>query len=264
MTDRSFGMIGRSINLQGVTIMEGIPENMTPKYKEMAIRLLTRQLWTEHATMDIFGRAIGLAPTWKDEIRTSRFTKEEGTHTRICADVLEALGVDVDESLRIRGESDAYFDIKTGGMTSWVEVTAFNMIGDRAGSRQITAYENNSLPAWGSKLTGLLEEEAGHQAYGDAMAVKLCNESEENRLQMQGFVDVFLPRDVKVSFGRLDARANEYCLEVGLKTKDAAQLQWEYFESLFRVFEEAKLKFPNFESAGCELAPKVKKDFGLH
>jgi 1,2-phenylacetyl-CoA epoxidase catalytic subunit len=213
--------------------------------------------------MDIFGRAIQLAPTWKDEVRTSRFTKEEGTHTRICAEVLEALGVDVDESLRKRGNADAYFDIKKGGMDTWIEVTAFNMIGDRAGSRQITAYENNSLPAWGSKLTKLLEEEAGHQAYGDAVAVRLCNESEENRKKMQGFVDIFLPRDVKVSFGRLDAKANDYCLEVGLKTKDAAQLQWEYFESLMPVFEKAKLTFPNFEEAGCELAPKVKKDFNL-
>lgn len=148
-------------------------------------------------------------------------------------------------------------------MDSWIEVTAFNMIGDRAGSRQITAYENNSLKAWSEKLTKLLSEEAGHQAYGDEMAVKLCNESEENRQRMQGFVDIFLPRDVKVSFGRLEARANDYCMEVGLKTKDAAQLQWEYFDSLMPVFKRAGLRFPKFAEAGCELAPKVKQDFGL-
>jgi 1,2-phenylacetyl-CoA epoxidase catalytic subunit len=243
--------------------MQDISANMTPEYKAMAIRLLTRQLWTEHATMDIFGRAICLAPSWKDEVRTARFAKEEGTHTKICADVLEALGVDVDESLRKRGPSDAFFSIKQGGMDSWIEVTAFNMIGDRAGSRQITAYENNSLKAWSDKLTKLLAEEAGHQAYGDEMAVKLCNESEEGRRRMQGFVDIFLPRDVKVSFGRLDAHANDYCMEVGLKTKDAAQLQWEYFDSLIPVFKRAGLRFPKFEEAGCELAPRVKKDFGL-
>ena len=245
------------------TKMEGIPEDMTPKYKEMAIRLLTRQLWTEHATMDIFGRAIRLAPSWTDQVRTSRFTKEEGTHTRICADVLTALGADVDELLEKRGDSDLFFGIQEGGMTSWVQVTAFNMIGDRAGSRQITAYEHNSLPAWGDKLSQLLAEEAGHQAYGDNMAVKLCNESKEQHAEMQSFVDTFMPVDVRRSFGRLDARANEYCLEVGLKKKDAAQLQYEYFESLMHVFEAAKLKFPNFEEAGCELAPRVKKEFKL-
>lgn len=243
--------------------MDGIPADMTSKYKEMAIRLLTRQLWTEHATMQIFARAIKLAPSWKDEVRTARFTKEEGTHTRICADVLEALGVDVDDSLQKRGDPDAFFGIQPGGMTSWVQITAFNMIGDRAGSRQITAYENNSLPAWGSRLSTLLAEEAGHQSYGDAMAVKLCNESPEKRAEMQAFADTFLPVDVRRSFGRLDAHDNAYCLEVGLKTKDAAQLQYEYFESLIPVFEAAKLKFPEFESQGCELAPKVKKEFKL-
>jgi 1,2-phenylacetyl-CoA epoxidase catalytic subunit len=237
---------------------------MDPAYRDMAIRLLTRQMWTEHATMDIFGRAIKLAPSWSDQVRTSRFTKEEGTHTTICAKVLEDLGVDVDESLAKRGDSDAFFGIQPGGMTSWIQVTAFNMIGDRAGSRQITAYENNSLPAWGTQMTKLLAEEAGHQAYGDKMAVQLCSESPEQRAQMQGFVDKFLPVDVKVSFGRLDARTNEYCLEVGLKTKDAAQLQYEYFESLIPVFEAAKLKFPEFEAQGCALAPRVKKEFGLH
>ena len=95
------------------------------------------------------------------------------------------------------------------------------------------------------------------------MAVKLCNESKEQHAEMQSFVDTFMPVDVRRSFGRLDARANEYCLEVGLKKKDAAQLQYEYFESLMHVFEAAKLKFPNFEEAGCELAPRVKKEFKL-
>lgn len=244
--------------------MEGIPENMTPEYKDMAIRLLIRQLWTEHATMDIFARAIRLAPTFKDEARTARFTKEEASHTQICARVLEALGVDVDESVRKRGDPDEFFGIKAGGMTSWAEVTAFNMIGDRAGSRQITAYENNSLPAWGIPLTKLLEEEAGHQAYGDEMAIKLCNESDKLRAEIQAFADEFLPVDVMRSFGRLDAKANAYCMEVGLKRKDAAQLQYEYFESLMPVFNKADLTFPAFEENGCELAPKVKEDFNLH
>jgi 1,2-phenylacetyl-CoA epoxidase catalytic subunit len=244
--------------------MDGIPKDMTPEYKEMAIRLLTRQLWTEHATMDIFARAIRLAPSFADEARTARFTKEEATHTQICATVLEELGVGIDKSLESRGDPDVFFGIKKGGMTSWAEVTAFNMIGDRAGSRQITAYENNSLPAWGQPLTKLLEEEAGHQAYGDAMAVKLCNESEEQRSEIQLFADEFLPVDVMRSFGRLDAKTNAYCMEVGLKHKDAAQLQHEYFESLIPVFDKAGLTFPEFEANGCELAPKVKEDFNLH
>ena len=244
--------------------MEGIPENMAPGYREMAIRLLTRQLWTEHATMDIFARAIRLAPTFKDEVRTARFTKEEAGHTQMCANVLEALGVNVDASLKKRGDPDEFFGIKPGGMTSWAEVTAFNMIGDRAGSRQITAYENNSLPAWGQAMTKLLEEEAGHQSYGDRMAVKLCKESDELRAEIQVFADEFLPVDVMRAFGRLDAKANAFCMEVGLKRKDAAQLQYEYFETLIPVFEEAGLTFPEFEANGCELAPKVKEDFNLH
>jgi len=238
-------------------------EHLDSKYREMAVRLLTRQMWTEHATMEIFGRAIQLAPSWTDQIRTSRFTKEEGTHTSICAEVMEDLGVDVNESLRKRGDSDAFFGIQKGGMTSWIQVTAFNMIGDRAGSRQITAYEDNSLPAWGRRLGKLLQEEKGHQDYGDKMAVQLCNESPEQRTTMQGFVNKFLPVDVKVSFGRLDAAANDYCLEVGLKTKDAAQLQYEYFESLAPVLDAAGLTWPEFESQGCALAPRVKSKFGL-
>lgn len=243
--------------------MDGIPENMTDEYRDMAIRLLTRQLWTEHATMDIFGRAIRLAPTWEDQVQTARFTSEEGSHTEKCARVLTALGADVDALLRKRGDSDIFFGIQEGGMTSWAQVTAFNMIGDRAGSRQISAYRNNSLPAWGEAMNEVLAEEAHHQHYGDVTAVRICNESVDARAEMQAFVDRFLPVDVAHAFGRLDAAANKYCLAVGLKTKDTATLHYEYFASLVPVMKKAGLSFPSFKAANVELAPRVTAEFGI-
>lgn len=54
------------------------------------------------------------------------------------------------------------------------------------------------------------------------MAVKRCNESEARHAETRQSVDAFLPVDLMRSFDRLDARANAYRLEAGLKFKNAA------------------------------------------
>src|SRR5574340_775814 len=110
--------------------MRKVPQYLDPAYKDMAIRLLTRQILAESATSELFGLAIRLGPTWRDQIQQAQFTHEEADHVRICAEVLEALGADVDEILKRRGNAADFFGVAPSGFQSWVEVAAFNLIGD--------------------------------------------------------------------------------------------------------------------------------------
>lgn len=245
--------------------IEGIPDNMTAEYRDMAVRLMTRQLFAESATCELFGRAIGLAPTWRDEVQQARFAKEEAEHVSYVAQVLEALDVDVDSLLARRGAATAFFGLGEGGLDSWTAVIAFNLYGDRAGSHQIRAYVDNSLPAWGTKMRQVLADEAHHQGYGDREAVRVCRDP-ETRAEMQAIIGASMPITVKRAFGRLESEENRYCLEVGLKVKglDTAQVQHNYFKSLEPVMGKAGLRWPAFAANGVELAPSVARDFGLH
>lgn len=245
--------------------IDGIPADMTPEYRDMAVRLMIRQLFAESATCELFGRAIGLAPTWRDEVQQARFAKEEAEHVAYIADVLEALDVDVDALLERRGAATSFFGLGAGGLDSWTAVIAFNLYGDRAGSHQIRAYLDNSLPAWGAKMRLVLADEAHHQGYGDREAVRVCQDS-GTRAEMQAIIDASMPITVKRAFGRLESDENRYCLEVGLKVKglDTAQVQYNYFKSLQPVMEKAGLRWPAFAAHGVELAPRVAAAFGLN
>ena len=244
--------------------MEGIPQGMTPEYRDMAVRLMTRQVFAESATCELFGRAIGLAPSWRDAVRQARFAKEEAEHVEYVADVLDALGTDVDGLLERRGGAAAFFGLDAGGLKSWTAVIAFNLYGDRAGSHQIRAYLDNSFPAWGKAMRQVLADEAHHQSYGDREAVRVCQDAGA-RAEIQAIIDASMPITVKRAFGRLESDENSYCLEVGLKVKglDTAQVQYNYFESLRPVMAEAGLRFPAFAANGVELAPRVRQDFRL-
>ncbi|MGD9944838.1 MAG: Phenylacetic acid catabolic protein [Burkholderiaceae bacterium] len=236
---------------------------LTPDYRDMAVRLLKRQLLAESATAELFGDAIRLGPTWRDRVRQAEFTEEEADHVRICAEVLEALGADVDEILAQRGNAGEFFGAKKTGFDSWIDVIAFNLIGDRAGTAQIRAYHRNSLDAWGGQIDKILRDESRHQSYGADQSIELCQDPELRR-QMQATVDRILPPTVKRAFGRLDGEENEYCLRVGLKNMTTEEVQMRYFDSLAPIMERAGLRFPDFTAQGVVLAPSVKQKFGLN
>lgn len=245
--------------------MEGIPKDMTPEFRDMAMRLMTRQLYAESATCELFGRAIELAPTWQDAVQQARFAKEEAEHVEYVAEVLEELGADVDALLAKRGPAATFFGLDEDGLRSWTGVIAFNLFGDRAGSHQIRAYLDNSLPAWGQKQRQVLTDEAQHQGYGDREAVRVCQDP-DTRAEMQALIDASMPITVKRAFGRLESDENKYCLEVGLKVKglDTAQVQYNYFKSVQPVMDEAGLRFPDFAANGVDLAAPVQEAFSLH
>ena len=57
-------------------------------YKEMLVRLLTRQIYAESATAEVFGRAISAAPNWQEKELAAEFASEEARHCRGLYDIL--------------------------------------------------------------------------------------------------------------------------------------------------------------------------------
>ena len=83
---------------------KAIPEYHTPAevsgdYRDMLIRLLSRQLWAETATAEVFGRSISAAPSWREKYLAAEFTFEEAQHSQMLIDVLDELGEDTEAIL---------------------------------------------------------------------------------------------------------------------------------------------------------------------
>ena len=52
----------------------------TGEYKDMLLRLMTRQFYAETATAEVFGRSIGCAPTLREKLMAAEFAAEEADH----------------------------------------------------------------------------------------------------------------------------------------------------------------------------------------
>ena len=52
-------------------------------YRDMLIRLMSRQLYAETATVEVFGKAVAVAPDWNEKYLAAHFSAEEHTLSRV-------------------------------------------------------------------------------------------------------------------------------------------------------------------------------------
>ena len=74
-------------------------------YRDMLVRLMTRQLWAETATAEVFGQSISSAPTWNEKFQAAEFAFEEAQHSQMLIDLLEDLDEDVSAILDARPDA---------------------------------------------------------------------------------------------------------------------------------------------------------------
>ena len=85
----------------------------TGEFKTMLVRLMTRQLYAETATAEIFGSAVSAAPTWHDKFLAAQFTAEEARHSQGLCDLLTDLGEDPDAIIAGRPDAGEFWGITT-------------------------------------------------------------------------------------------------------------------------------------------------------
>ena len=237
-------------------------DEVTPEYREMLIRLMTRQLYAETTTAEVFGKSLALAPTWSAKYRQAEFAFEEAQHSQALIELLTDLGVDTDAVLAQRPPATFFWNLGDGGeLHDWLEVVVFNFIVDRAGSHQIMQYGQSSYRPWAEKMTQVLEDEEEHYGSGIESLEALCRDPAV-RERAQTIIDRLLPNSVRRAFGRPDAGDNDYCLQVGLKRQTTHQIQAAYLREMREHLARCGLRFPplsTFAASGVELGPEAQE-----
>lgn len=237
-------------------------QDLSPEYRDMLIRLMTRQLYAETATAEVFGKSVALAPTWREKYRQAEFAYEEAQHSQALIGLLNDLGIDADEVLANRPPAAFFWNLgEDGELRDWLEVVVFNFIVDRAGSHQIMQYRESSYEPWATKMGKVLEDEEEH--YGSGIeSLSALTRDPEIRARAQTIIDRLLPVSVKRAFGRPDATDNEYCLKTGLKRDSAHTIQAAYLREMRDHLDRCGLRFPppaRFEDAGIRLGPEARE-----
>jgi len=228
------------------------------EYRDMLIRLMTRQFYAETATAEVFGRSVGCAPTLREKLMAAEFAAEEAEHSERLCRIFEDLGIDPDEVFRSRPPAAKFWDLD---MDNWVHIAVFNFTVDRAGSHQIMEYMESSYRPWAEQMGEVLEDEAGHYSNGVANLMEFARDPKVFK-EFQDLYFRMLPVTIKRAFGRPTGPDNDYCVKVGLKRHTTEQVVNRYLTEMLGYMRECKLKFPPlsaFEKIGAELMPSTKE-----
>lgn len=233
------------------------PDEAKGEYRDMLLRLMTRQFYAETATAEVFGRSIGCAPTLREKFLAAEFAREEADHSeRLCA-LFRGLGVDPENVHRARPPAAQFWSLD---LDNWIHIAVFNFTVDRAGGHQIMEYRDSSYRPWAEEMGSVLEDEEGH--YGNG--VENLREFARDKKVFAEFQRTYygmLPVTVKRAFGRPSGADNDYCVKVGLKRHTTEQVVNRYLTEMLGYMRECGLKFPplsEFEKIGAELMPGTR------
>ena len=217
-------------------------------YRDMLLRLMTRQLYAETATAEVFGRSIGVAPTWREKHLAAEFALEEAQHSQMLCNLLTDLGEDPENLIANRPPAASFWSVD---LDNWLLIAVFNFTVDRAGSQQIMEYRESSYLPWAEKMVVVLEDEEEHYENG-VENLREFSSVPERLAKFQSVYNDMLPATLKRAFGRPDGPDNEFCLRTGLKRHSTEDVINRYLTEMRSYIEPVGLKFPPLERFAVE------------
>jgi ring-1,2-phenylacetyl-CoA epoxidase subunit PaaA len=226
-------------------------------YRKMVLTLMDKQASREVATAEVFGQCVLHAPTVEDKIRITRFQHEELKHFQLLARIMTDLGVDMDAYVRDRQRAGARFtgDEADLQIQDWLDATLFNFMIDRAATFQLTEYTRGSYVPLAKANQSIVKEEEGHKNFGEACLERMCQDP-AGRAEIQRRFAKWFVASMRI-FGRAGTPGNQYCLKVGLKTRDSGDVAAAYVDSIRPVMARCGLRFPDRGELPLELPPQV-------
>ena len=226
-------------------------------YRKMVLTLMDKQASREVATAEVFGQCVLYAPTVEDKIRITRFQHEELKHFQLLAKLMGDLGVDMDVYVRDRQRAGARFtgDEADIQIRDWQDATLFNFMIDRAATFQLTEYTKGSYLPLAKANDVILKEEEGHKNFGEASLEEMCRDA-ATRAEIQRRFKKWFVASMRI-FGRAGTPGNQYCLRVGLKTRDSGDIAAAYLDSIRPVMARCGLRFPDRSELPLELPPQI-------
>ena len=233
------------------------PQEAEGEYREMLVRLMTRQFYAETATAEVFGRSIACAPTLREKFLAAEFAREEADHSERLCKLFRELGIDPEEVHRARPSAAQFWSLD---LDNWLQIAVFNFTVDRAGSHQIMEYRDSSYLPWAMEMGAVLADEEGHYDNG----IENLREFARDKAVFAEFQRVYadmLPVTLKRAFGRPSGIDNDYCVAVGLKRHTTEEIVNNYLTEMLGYMRECGLKFPPlaaFDKIGAELLPSTR------
>lgn len=220
-------------------------EEMTPEYHAMVKQLLESQGYREIMAANLFGHAIKYVPTLHFKQLVAHQMEEELEHFEEVAKLYADLtGGDLLQAISDRFERVPY-------PSSWEELAMAQFLYDRAGEFHLREYKICSYVPYSKIVTKILEEEEGHEGFGEKVVQELAKDP-QNRPRLQELFEKWLTVAM-LSFGRPDTEGNRYAITVGLKTRDSGEIMQDFVNDIKPTMRACSLQFPERDKIGIKM-----------
>jgi ring-1,2-phenylacetyl-CoA epoxidase subunit PaaA len=228
-------------------------EEMTPEYHAMVKQLLESQGYREVMAANLFGHSLKYVTTLERKKMIAHHIEEELEHFEEAARLYKELtGEDMLAAIESRLGRVPYPE-------SWEELAMAQFLYDRAGEFHLREYRACSYAPYSRIVTKILEEEEGHEGFGEQV-VRELSKDEYNVPRLQRLFDKWLPVAL-LSFGRPGTEGNRYAVEVGLKTRDSGEVMQDFLDDIKPAMVACGLRFPQRDQMGIEMPDNI--DLGL-
>ena len=214
--------------------------------RAIVTQMLERQGYRELAAAYAWTAGVRLAPTLDDKLLMTAHLGEELRHFGLAAELYDAIG---------SGELLSAVEHRARALPvpdTWLEVAVAQFLFDRAGSFQLREFRTSRFRPHAEMITAILADEEGHSAAGEAILRDLCEHSEQDRTQAQPHFNRWL-RISLMAFGRPGTDRSQLAIDLGFKSRDAAETMREYLDALTATMRACGLCFPKLEDLGLEL-----------
>ena len=234
------------------------PEEMSESYKENLVNLMLMQADSELAGAFGYVPWIMKAVSTKEMLTVSAITHDEVRHARVMYQLLEDLGVDVEDrvkqfdfTLRVgdeielgatRAATDARVNIFYYPINTWYDFIMFNVLMDRGAGHQLQDAVDSSYGPWRAVMEGIMKEEEMHIAHGDYW-LKRLGRSPKHKEATQEALDRWFPRVMNI-FGRPNSPRCKQYIKYGLKKRDNHEVRLTFADEVYGVTTEAGLRKP--------------------
>ncbi|MHB8419948.1 MAG: ferritin-like fold-containing protein [Myxococcales bacterium] len=220
----------------------------SPEYRAMLLQLIESQAYRELMAAQLFGHALKHVPGVANKMMIGEHLVEELEHYECTVFLYQGLGGDVEAVIQPKLARVPYSE-------SWEELAMVQFLYDQAGFWHLREYQQCSYVPYRKIVGKILEEEAGHEGFGEKVLRGWCREA-ASRPRAQALFEKWLPIAL-LSFGRPGTKGNQSAIEMGLKSRDSGAVMQDFINQLKPAMRACGLTFPPRERIDVELPEKL-------
>lgn len=219
-------------------------EKMDPEYQDLLKRVLAIQCDCEIGGPHLYLEdMLPKAPSKLYRLVVARTAAEEVDHYRKMARLAGDVGEDVSYVLSWPNQK-RYVEAFRGKITAWEDFAVFGFLIDRVGRYQLEEFEDCSYAPLADILSTMVQEEAGHIAFGTNLTREMAGKGDESRERVQKAVDYWYVKGLDM-FGRTESKRSERYRYWGLKRRTNAQQRQQYTDEVNALIEDMGLTIPD-------------------